>query len=104
MGLFERTAPAAEGSQKLNIHRFGAALRQMAAGELTRQQIIDAFALTGDDVTELDALIATHTALGTGNANAAFAKASWLNRLDDVFVLVSTGDYTKAKAKSALGF
>jgi hypothetical protein len=97
-------APDASGDSKISVHRFGAALRQWAAGELTRQQIIDGFALVGSDVTELDALRATYDALGSGNANAAFAKASWLHRMEDVFILIETGDYNEAKAKNALGF
>jgi hypothetical protein len=76
----------------------------MAAGQLTRQQIIDTFALVGDDVTQFDALIATYTAMGTGNSAQAFAKAAWLDRMEDVFLLCETGDYTEAKAKTALGF
>ena len=68
MGLYQRiTAPDAT---KISVHRFGAALRQLAAGELTRQQIIDAFLLVGDDVTQFDALIATYQAMGTWNGLA----------------------------------
>ncbi len=102
MALYARMT--ATDATKINIHRFGASLRQMAAGQLTRQQIIDGFQLTGTDVTELDALVATYTAMGSGNAAAAFAKAAWLYRMEDVFILCETGDYTEAKAKSALGF
>jgi hypothetical protein len=93
-----------QGSTKIAVHRFGAALRQFAAGQLTRQQVIDAFVLAADEIVELDALTATYTALGTSNAAAAFAKAAWLDRMEDVFILVETGDYTEAKAKTALGF
>jgi hypothetical protein len=89
---------------KISVHRFGASLRQMAAGQLTRQQVIDAFALTGSDVTEFDALMATYTAMPTNNTANTFAKAAWLARMEDVFILVEMGDYTEAKAKTALGF
>ena len=102
MSLFARIV--AVDDTKIQVHRFGAVLRQMAAGQLTRQQVIDAVLLTGSDVTEFDALVATYTAMGTGNAAAAFAKAAWLDRLEDVFLLCETGDYPEAKAKSALGF
>jgi hypothetical protein len=102
MGLFQRIT-ATDGT-KIGVHRFGAALRQMAAGQLTRQQVIDAVSLTGSEVTEFDALTATYTAMGTGNASAAFAKAAWLDRMEDVFLLCETGDYNEAKAKTALGF
>lgn len=102
MGLFARIT--ATDTTKISVHRFGAALRQWAAGQLTRQQVIDGFSLAGSDVTELDALKATYDALGTGNATAAFTKARRLDEMEDVFLLVETGDYTEAKAKSALGF
>lgn len=102
MALYARIT--AQDATKISVHRFGAALRQMAASQLTRQQIIDAFVLVGDDVTQFDALIATYTAMGTGNATAAFAKAAWLDRMEDVFLLVESGDYNEAKAKTALGF
>jgi hypothetical protein len=102
MGLFARVT--ATDNTKVSVHRFGAALRQMAASQLTRQQVIDALALAGADVTEFDALIATYNAMGTGNATAAFNKAAWLDRMEDVFLLCETGDYNEAKAKTALGF
>ena len=102
MGLYQRIT--ATGATKITVHRFGSALRQFAAGQLTRQQVIDAFSLSGSDVTDLDALIATYTALGTGTSTAAFTKAQYLDAMEDVFLLSETGDYPEAKAKSALGF
>lgn len=102
MGLFTRITTL--DTTKISVHRFGAGLRQMAAGEITRQQIIDTFALVGDEITEFDALIASYTALGTGTALAAFQKAQRLDAIEDVFLLCESGDYTEAKAKSALGF
>lgn len=102
MALYARIT--ARDSTKISVHRFGSALRQFAAGELTKQQIIDGFQLEGTDLTELDALIATYQAMGTGNAASAFAKAAWLDRMEDVFILCETGDYSELKAKSALGF
>jgi hypothetical protein len=102
MALFARVT--ATDDTKINVHRFGAALRQFAAGQLTRQQIIDGFSLVGDDIVNLDALVATYTAMPTNNVAAAFAKAAWLDRMEDVFILCETGDYNEAKAKTALGF
>jgi len=102
MGLYQRIRATDES--KITVHRFGAALRQMAGGQLTRQQIIDAFQLAGDDITQLDAMIATYQAMPTNNTANTFAKAAWLDRMEDVFLLVETGDYTETKAKSALGF
>lgn len=102
MGLFQRIT--AVDSTKISTHRFGAALRQWAAGELTRQQIIDGFGLTAEDITQLDALKTTYDAMPTNNAAQIGAKVAWLNRMEDVFMLCETGDYNEAKAKSALGF
>lgn len=102
MGLYARIV--ATDATGISVHRFGAALRQMAAGELTRAQVISGFALAGDEVTDLDALIATYTAMPQNNVGNAFAKTNWLHRMEDVFLLCETGDYTEAKAKTALGF
>jgi hypothetical protein len=102
MALFARIT--AQDATKIHVHRFGAALRQMAAGQLTRQQVIDALSLIGDDVTQFDALIATYTGLPTNNTANIIIKSQWPDRMEDVFLLVETGDYTEAKAKTALGF
>lgn len=102
MGLYARLT--AQGPTKISVHRFGAALRQWAAGQLTRQQVIDAFQLVGSDITELDALQASYTAMPTNNTAATLAKSNRLDSMEDVFLLCETGDYTEAKAKSALGF
>jgi hypothetical protein len=102
MALYARIT-ATDGT-KISVHRFGAALRQMAAGQLTRQQIIDTFVLVGDDVTQFDALIASYQALPSNNTTNTLAKALRLDTMEDVFLLCETGDYTEAKAKAALGF
>jgi hypothetical protein len=102
MGLYQRLTAGDE--TKISVHRFGAALRQWAAGQLTRQQVIDGFALTGDDVTQLDALVASYNAINTNNTTNTFLKARYLDAMEDVFLLCETGDYNEAKARSALGF
>ena len=102
MGLYARLT--AHDGTKIAVHRFGAALRQWSVGQLTRQQVIDAFQLTGSDVTELDALTAAYNALSTSNTANTLIKANRLNAMEDVFLLCETGDYTEAKAKTALGF
>lgn len=104
MSLFLRMAPSAPSDQKISVHRFGAALREWAGGGLTGPQVIDAFALDAGEQTELSALQATYTALPTNNIAAGLTKAAFLNRMEDVFLLVETGDYTEAKAKNRLGF
>jgi hypothetical protein len=102
MSLFSRIT--ANDSTKISVHRFGAALREWSSGGVTRQNIIDRFALSAGEVTELDALAATYNAMTTGNAANAFAKAVYISRMEDVFILCETGDYTEAQAKARLGF
>lgn len=104
MSLFARIT--ATDNTKISVHRFGAALREWAAGApgVTRQNIIDRFSLSAAEQTELDAISAAYVALGTGNAAAAFAKAVYTQRMEDVFLLCETGDYTEAQAKARLGF
>jgi hypothetical protein len=102
MGLFQRIT--AQDDTKIHVHRFGAALRQMAAGQLTRQQIIDAFQLANDDITQFDALVASYQAMPSNNTSNTLAKALRLDTMEDVFLLCETGDYTESKAKNALGF
>lgn len=102
MSLFGRIT--AQDNTKISVHRFGAALRQFAAGQLTQAQVISAFSLSTFEQTELQALVNTYQALGTGTAAAAFAKSQYLDSMEDVFLLCETGDYNETKAKSALGF
>lgn len=97
MSLFDRiTIP---GPTKIAVHELSAALTEWATGGVTRQQVIDEFTLTGDDVTNLDAIQATYSAL-----TDAFLKAEYLVRMLNVFILVEAGVYPEAKAKSRLGF
>jgi len=97
MGLFERWT--ADDSTKIPVHGFGAALSELARGAITRQNVIDEFELTGDDLTDLDAIIATHQALGSDDAKLAFRTT-----LEDVMILCEEGRYTKTVAKTRLGF
>ncbi len=102
MSLFQRFT--ANDNTKISVHRFGAALREWSAGGVTRQQMIDRFALSAGEIVELDAIAATYTAMSSGNAAQAFAKAAYTQRMEDVFLLIETGDYTEAQAKTRLGF
>lgn len=102
MSLYGRIT--AQDNTKIHVHRFGSALRELASGGVTRAQVISTFALSAAETTELDAIIASYNALGSGNASAAFQKAVYTQRLEDVFILCETGDYTEAQAKSRLGF
>lgn len=102
MGIFARIT--ATDNTKIGVHRFGAAVRLWAGGGLTRQNVIDSFALTGDEVTELDALKASYDALAINNISNAIIKVARLDRMEDVFLLCETGDLNETQAKNLLGF
>lgn len=97
MGLYERWT--ATDDTKLRIHVFAAATRELARGNITRQQVIDGFNLAGDDVTNLDAIAATYAAL----PNQA-AKDRFIVLLEDVMIASEAGFYNRATAASRLGF
>lgn len=103
MGLYARIT-SNQTDSKISVHRFGAALRLMASGNITRQNVIDAFLLTGDEVTEFDAIIASYNAMPTNNTANTILKAQRPDKFEDVFLLCDTGDLTEAQAKSFLGF
>jgi hypothetical protein len=102
MGLFQRAT--AEDNTQISAHLFGAWCRQLAAGNRTRQQLITKFALSGDDVTQLDALIASYQAMPSNNAAATLLKVLRQQAMEDVFLMIQAGDYTEAEARAALGF
>lgn len=102
MGLYQRIT--SQDLDRVSVHRLGAALREWSTGGVTRAAIIAALDLAGDDVTQLDALAASYTALPQSNVAQALAKAQFLNRMEDVFLLCESGDYTEAQARNRLGF
>lgn len=53
MGLFDRLVGDTAGD-KLGVHAFCAALREWEDGQITRADIIVAFALTAEDEADLD--------------------------------------------------
>jgi hypothetical protein len=100
MGLYERwTYEGDTPGEKIQIHRFGAAMSEHARGAMTRQQVIDAFALAGADVSEFDAIASAYTSLPT-----QAEKDARVSKFEDVMILCETGDYARAKAASELGF
>lgn len=99
MGLYERWTDSDEDHARIPVHTFAAALRELTRGAVTKAQIVAAFSLTPEDETELDAIIATYQALPTSTAQGRAVV-----KLHDVMILCETGFYTKAKAKTELGF
>jgi hypothetical protein len=100
LGLYERWTYNEESSDsKIPVHTFACALREHSRGAVTRQQVIDAFTLAGDDITELDAIRTQYQSLATQEEKDAF-----IVKFHDVMILCEAGFYDKAKAKNELGF
>lgn len=97
--LYARLTNNGESGNKIPVHAFTAALRELARGAVTRAQLVSAFSLDTEDQTDLDAIIATYQGL----ANDA-AKKAYIVKIHDVFLLVESGFYNEAKAKTELGF
>lgn len=101
MGLYERLTYRGEDSgEKLPVHTFCAALRELADGGLTRAEVIASFGLDAKAVAELDAIAQQYQNL-SGNARAQLL---YLQRVETVFILAESGLYDRAKAANRLGF
>ena len=90
-GLWDRMSPGAE--DRIGVNRLAASCGEYFRGELTAQQVRDAFNLLPDEQNELNNIL---TRVSNGDISA--------QQVRDVFILVETGDYTEAKAKSSLGY
>lgn len=97
MGLYERWTSSDDS--KIGVHTFGCALREMSRSAVTRTQVINAFTLTGDDVTELDAIRSKYVGLAT-----AAEKTDYVILLHDVMILAEQGFYNRATCADRLGF
>ena len=88
MALIDRLAGIGdiELNGKLSVNAFWAMLYEMAKAKITRQQIINYFALDADEVIELDWLIGKYNA----QPNAT-AKASFVELMQVIFFLSESG-------------
>ncbi len=77
-----------DGYDKIAVHQFFALNSERIAGRQTRQNVIDALGLTGDDITEYDALAALAPTGTTALAEAL--KSLFLNSVHSVFILAET--------------
>ena len=110
MALVERLMGLADdgltpdGARKIATHYFFAANHQRIDGALTRQNVIDLFAMSAADITEYDALAALAP---TGTAALAVAqKAMFIEKIHAVFMLAEgrfTGYSTPALVRVKLG-
>lgn len=92
------------GFAKISVHTFYAINNERIASRQTRQNVIDALGLTGDDITEYDALAALAPTGTTALAEAQ--KAHFLGQVHSVFLLAEVrapGYDTPAAVRSKLG-
>lgn len=110
MALVERLMGLADDGitpdtiNKIPVHYFFAAAHQRADGPLTRQNVIDMFALGPDDVTEYDSLAALAP---TGSSATALAnRALWVEKMHAVCLLAEgryAGYATPTLVRAKLG-
>jgi hypothetical protein len=81
----------------ISYRAFSAGMYFWALGEITRQDVIDAFSLEATDETQLDELASYYTGL------SADEKAQFFDRLFNACVLLREGHITRNKFKSLLG-
>lgn len=88
MALIDRLAGLSdpETSPRLPLEYFHASLYELAQGFRTRQQIIDGFGLSVDEVAELDWLIGRYNAQPNATAKARFVEV-----IRVVFVMAEAG-------------
>jgi hypothetical protein len=78
---------------RIGVHRLSASVGEYLRGELTAQQVRDAFTLDAQEQNDLNSILSR---IGAGTISPQHVK--------DVFMLVELGDYPEAKAKSSLGY
>lgn len=98
MALYERIS-GQDGFTKLEVHKFGAAIMAVARGDITRAMFDSVLEMTGDDITEVDSLVANYAAKAT-----AVEKLEYLLYIEKIAVLMETGELSKAQAQTLLGF
>lgn len=104
MGLAERIVqsdtptvyPHEDGT--IPIHEFTAAMTLLAAGEVTKSQLVTLFAFDATEEAGLDTLIAAYIALPT-----TADKVMWLMKLEAAGIFFQDGNIDKAKYKSIMG-
>lgn len=96
MALIDRIVHSATGD--IPIHEFSAAIFLWANGDITRQNIIDLWSLSVDDVTGLDALKVKIDAEST-----VAAKSNWIHKLESAGLFYANGVITATKYKSIMG-
>lgn len=93
-----------DGFEKIEVHKFFALNNERIHGRQTRQNVIDALGLAGDDITEYDALAALAPSGTTALAEAQ--KSLFLGSIHSILLLGEervTGYSTPAEVRAQLG-
>lgn len=96
MALIDRLAHD-EGMAEIASHSFSAALWFWTKGDITRTNVVDAFALDVTDRVQLDQLQTHYVGL------SATGKATFHSDIEAAGILLETRNITKAKYKSLMG-
>lgn len=96
MALIDRLAHD-EGVASIPNHQFSGAVYFWAKGEITRQNVIDAFNLDATDEVQLDQLSTYYTGLSDAD------KQEFHSRMEAAGSLLETGLITKTKYQNLLG-
>lgn len=102
MALVERLM--ALETPRIHVHTFFAAIHERVGGALTRQQVLDMFALDAAAIVDYDALAAL--APSGGSALAEAQRAHYINRVHAVFILAESrmpGYTTPAEVRAKFG-
>lgn len=99
MALVDRLAHdgGPDATNRIANHSFSAAVYFWAKGDITRQNVIDAFNLDTTDEIQLDELSTFYTELSIED------KQEFHSRLEGAGILLESGLITKTKYKSLLG-
>lgn len=87
----------ADPERHIANHSFASSMWFLAKGEVTRAQVVSAFAMTAGDETQLDELISHYQGLSVD------AKQEFHADLESAGILAEEGLITKTKYKSFLG-
>ena len=103
MGLFAKFVDQSTDPPG-KIHDLGAAIHLVAGGGISSAQAKTNLGLTGDEITEWDALVATYQATGSGNTKIA-EQNRYANMVEAGFLAAKSGYITtEAQLKTLLGF
>ena len=84
-------------SNDISVHGFTSSLALWALGDITRQNIIDAFNLDASDQSDLTKLENFYNSLTTNG------KIAWKSKLESVLVLFEEGKLTRQQVINLLG-